>query len=208
MKMTKILILVAVGATQATIALHAGVNVNTTEPTEKAVAFRVLDAKYITTAPSNSLNCSSMKIGGKQRFTIVDLNGGQLADGHEVRIRYVPTSNGIPDPAKSSYWREVKDGVKRGSDGDVFKIKRMDAKCALQTVSGKFVAAPIDGGLLGVTNAPEAAMLLELVDLSSVKLGTKVPKDLPTLPIAASTDSKPAATGQSSPPPQSAPSAP
>jgi hypothetical protein len=190
MKTTRSMILVAVAATVVSFALRAGVNVNTNEPSEKDVAFRVLDAKYITTAPSNSLNCSSAKIGGKQRFTIVDLNGGALADGHEVRIRYTPTSDGKPDPTKSSYWREVKDGVKRGSDGDVFKIKRMDAKCALQTVSGKFVAAPIDGGLLGVTNAPEAAMLLELVDLSSVKLGDKIPKDMPTLPVAASADAK------------------
>lgn len=188
MKTTRMTILAAVAATVTTCALRAGVNVNTNEPTEKDVAFRVLDTKYITTAPSNSLNCSSEKIGGKQRFTIVDLNGGAITDGHQVRIRYTPTSDGVPDPSKSSYWREVKDGVKRGSDGDVFKIKRMDAKCALQTVSGKFVATPIDGGLLGVTNAPEAAMLLELVDLSSVKPGNKIPKGMATLPVAASAE--------------------
>lgn len=207
MQMMKLPILVVV-ATLATSALQAGVNVSTNEPAENAVAFRVLDSKYIGTAPSNSLDCVAMKIGGKQRFTIVDLNGGPLADGHEVRIQYVPTSDGKPDPDKASYWREVKEGVKRGHDGDVFKIKRMDTKCALQTVSGKFVAAPIDGGLLGVTNAPEAAMLVELVDLSSVKLGAKVPKDLPMLAVAASSDSKPAATGQSAPAAQPPPLSP
>lgn len=205
--------LVVVAVVLATSALRAGVSVNTNETTERAVAFRVLETKYISTAPSNSLNCSGVKIGGKQTFTIVDLNGGQLTDGHEVRIRYVPTSNGTPDPAKASYWREVKNGVKRGSDGDVFKIKRMDAKCALQTVSGRFVAAPVDGGLLGVTNTLEAAMLMELVDMSSVKPGTKVPKDLPMLPVAASggasgvaqstSTNQSSATGQSAAPPAS-----
>jgi hypothetical protein len=208
MKMTKTPILLAVAATLATCALHAGVNVNTNEPTEKVVAFRVLESKYITTAPSNSLDCSSGKIGTKQTFTIIDLSGGALTDGHEIQIRYTPTSRGTPDPSKSSYWREVKDGVKRGHDGDVFKIKRVDTKSALQTVSGEFVAAPVAGGLLGVTNKLEAAMLVELVDLSSVKPGTKVPKDLPTLPVAASSDTKPAATGPSSPPPQPPPASP
>jgi hypothetical protein len=208
MKLMRMTIVVALGATLATSTLHAGVNVSTNEPTENAVAFRVLDSKYIGTAPSNSLDCTAMKIGGKQRFTIVDLNGGQLADGHEVRIQYVPTSDGKPDPDKASYWREVKEGVKRGHDGDVFKIKRVSTKCTLQTVSGKFVAAPVEGGLLGVTNAPEAAMLVELVDLSSVKLGAKIPKDLPTLAVAAPSDAKPAATGQSAPVPQPTPTSP
>jgi hypothetical protein len=222
MKMTKTPILVALAATMATSALHAGVNVSTNEPTERAVAFRVLDGKYITTAPSDSLNCNSIKIGTRAIFTIVDLNSGALTDGHEVRIRYTPNVNGSPDPTKSSYWREVKEGVRRGHDGDVFKIKRVDTKCALQTVSGSFVAAPINGGLLGVTNKLEAAMLTELVDLSSVKSAKKIPKDLPTLPVAASSDAKteaqppstvtvpaletstnqPPATGQSAPPPQ------
>jgi len=148
-----------------------------------------------------------MKIGSKAIFTIVDITGGALTDGHEVRIRYTPNSNGTPDPSKSSYWREVKEGVKRGHDGDVFKIKRVDTKSALQTVSGNFVAGPIDGGLLGLTNKQDAAMLVEFVDLSSVKPGAKIPKDLPTLPVAASSDAKPetppATTDQTSPSPAS-----
>jgi len=115
MNVTKLLGLVVVAATMATIALHAGVNVSTNEPTETSVAFRVLDSKYIGTAPSNSLDCTAMKIGGKQRFTIVDLSGRPLADGHEVRIRYVPTSNGVPDPTKSSYWGGSQRGCQTGT---------------------------------------------------------------------------------------------
>jgi hypothetical protein len=185
MKMRTIAILVGVVATMAASTLHAGVSVNMNEPTEKAVAFRVLDDKYISTAPSNSLDCTGTKIGSKEKFTIVDLNGGDLTDGHQVRIRYTPN-----DPTKSSYWREIKEGVKRGKDGDTFTIKRVDTKCALQTVSGKFVAAPVAGGLLGVVEKQDGAMLMELVDLSSVVPGTKVPKNLPTLAIVASSGSK------------------
>lgn len=181
MNMTKISILVAVALPLAVSALLAGVLVNTNQPTEKLVAFRVSENKYVTTAPSNSLDCSGIKIGSKQKFTLIDITGGALTDGHEVRIRYTP--GGSP---KSSYWLEVKDGVKRGSDGDAFKIRRVDSKCALETVSGNFVATPATNGLLSVTNKLEGAMLLELVDLSSVAPGMKVPKDLPTLAVTAS----------------------
>ena len=136
MKTTKTPILIGLALTLSSIALRAGVSVNTNEPTEKIVAFRVLGNKYITTAPSNSLECTGVKIGSKQKFTIIDLNGGQLADGHEARFRHTPT-----DSTKSSDGREVKDGVKRGRDGDTFNIKRVDTNCALQTVSGNFVVA-------------------------------------------------------------------
>ena len=180
MKMTKLSILLVVALTLVFSALLAGVSVNTNQPTEKSVAFRVLTNKYISTVPGNMLDCSGMKIGSKQKFTLIDVTGGALMDGHEVRIRYTPSNS-----TKSSYWQEAKEGVKRGTDGDAFKILRVDTKCALETPSGNFVATPMTNGMLSVTNKLEGAMLIELVDLSSVK-GPKVPQDLPTLTVAPS----------------------
>jgi hypothetical protein len=197
MKMTKLSILLGVALTLAFSALLAGVSVNTNQPTEKLVAFRVLTNKYITTQLGNFLDCSGSKIGSKQKFTLIDVTGGALTDGHEIRIRYTPSNS-----TKSSYWLEAKEGVKRGSDGDAFKIRRVDSKCALETVSGNFVATPTTNGLLSVTNKLEGAMLLEMVDLSSVK-GPKIPEDLPTLTVAASPEkstNQPPAAAQSTPP--------
>jgi hypothetical protein len=210
MKMTKISILVAGALTLAFSALHAGVSVNTNQPTEKLVAFRVLTNKYITTQLGGFLDCSGMKIGSKQKFTLIDISGGALTDGHEVRIRYTPNLNGRPDPSKTSYWREVEDGIKRGPDGDAFKIRRVDSKCALETVSGSFVARPLTNRWLSITNKLDGAMLLELVDLSSVS-GPNIPEDLPTLTVAASPEkstNQPPATAQSAPPPQPPPASP
>jgi hypothetical protein len=197
MKMTKLSILLAGALTVAFSALLAGVSVNTNQPTEKLVAFRVLTNKYITTQPGNLLECSGTKIGSKQKFTLIDITGGALTDGHEVRIRY--TAGGT---LKTSYWQEVKDGVKRGTDGDAFKIRRVDTRCALETMGGNFVAPPVTNGMLSVTNKLDGAMLLELVDLSSVK-GPKIPENLPTLTVAASPEkptNQPPAAAQSMPP--------
>jgi hypothetical protein len=215
---TKIPVVVGLALTLSSFLLRAGVSVNTNTPTEKLVAFRVLTNQYVTAVPNGFLDCSGNKINSKQKFTIIDLNGGQLTDGHEVQIRYTPSRS-----TKSNYWREIKDGIKRGQNGDTFKIKRVDTKCALQTVSGNFVAPPTSGGLLGVTNKLEAAMLLELVDLSSIAAtpDAKPQKDLPTLTVGASSgatsEAQPASTtstnqspgsGQSTSPLQPPPASP
>ena len=150
------------------VELRAAVRVSPAEPTEKVVALVTSDKKYVTasSSPGNSLDLSGLKIGSKQTFTIIDLNGADLADGDQVQIRYTPNTGGKPDPSKSSYWREVNEGVKRGKDGDVFKVKRMDTRYAFQAPSGKFVGGPAADGVLAVTDKQEGALFVELVDLS------------------------------------------
>ena len=149
--------------------VQAGVRVSQAQPTEQQVAFQAGEGKFITASPGNYLDLSGSKIGSKQTFTFVDLNGEQLADGDDVKIRYTPNSGGAPDASKASYWMEVKEGVKRGKEGDVFKIKRVGTKYALLAPSGKFVGAPVAGGMLGVTDKEDAALVVELVDLSQGK---------------------------------------
>jgi hypothetical protein len=147
--------------------LRAAVRV-TAEPVEKAVALQAAGNRYVTASstPSYSLDLSGAKIGSKQTFTLVDLDGEDLADGDEVKIRYTPNSGGKPDPAKSSYWVELKAGVKRDKEGSVFKIKRVDSKYAFVASSGKFVAGPVAEGVLGFSEKLDGALLVELVDLS------------------------------------------
>jgi hypothetical protein len=183
------IVIAALALVAAAGRLPAAVNVNTAEPIETAVAFRIAANKYISTNPSNSLGLVGGKIGSKQTFTIIDITGGNLQDGDEVRVRYTPhsKSGAVTNP---SYWVENSAGVRRGRDGDVFKLKRVDAKFALVTPTGKFVAAPISENALGVSAKQDGALLVEIID---VKSGVSVIK--PTnQPGAASTNATPPST--------------
>jgi hypothetical protein len=167
MKKRHLAFITAIATILATGQLRAAVRV-TAEPTEKVVALQVAGNRYVTasSSPGYSLDLSGAKIGSKQTFTLVDLNGEDLADGDEVKIRYTPNSGGIPDPAKSSYWVELKAGVKRDKEGSVFKIKRVDSKYGFVAPNGKFVAGPVAEGVFGFSEKLEGALLVELVDLS------------------------------------------
>ena len=127
-------------------------------PGERLVAFRTTANSYITADPSNALDLAGVKIGSKQTFTLVDITGGELADGHEVKIRYTPHTG------KPSYWVENKLGIRRGHDGDVFKIKRVGTKVALITATGRFVAPPTVANALGISDKQEGALLVEILD--------------------------------------------
>src|SRR5690349_5628846 len=78
--------------------LLAGVKVNTAEPIVKTVALRTSDQKYITANTGGVLDATGLKIGSKQIFTLVDVDGHDLQDGDEVKIRYTPNAAGTPDP--------------------------------------------------------------------------------------------------------------
>ncbi len=171
---------------------RAGVKVTTAaEPVEKAVAFKVAEAKYVSTVTGGLLNLSGDKIGSRQVFTIIDLNGGDLADGDTVKIRYTPHSGLPADQIKSTYWVETTDGIKRNSEGSVFKIKLVDAKYAFQAPSGKFVTGVVTANELGLSDKQANAVLLELVDLSSGV--PKVHKQPAAQTPASSAPEKPAA---------------
>jgi hypothetical protein len=164
-KTTLALITVAIGMLVAG-SLRAGVHVTAApEPTEKPVALKTADGKYVTTVTGGFLNLSGDKIGSKQKFTLVDLNGTEPADGDPVKIRYTP---GGGDPAKSTYWRETDGGIRRGSEAGVFKIKLVDGKYAFQAPSGKFVTGVVTAeNMFSLSDKQANALLLELVDLSA-----------------------------------------
>ncbi len=135
------------------------------EEKERKIGMRTESNQFVTAETGNSLTLGATKIGSKQTFTLIDLNGGDLADKDEVKILYTPNTQGKPDPAKSSYWKEVSEGVKRNREGDVFKIKTIDSKYGFVAPSGKFVGQPIDGGVLGVTTNASEALVVEFVDI-------------------------------------------
>jgi len=175
--------------------LHAGVKVSSPEPEVSAadtatnatapqasssetdgkrVVFRTTDSKYVTANTGGALDLSGVKVGSKQRFTLIDLNGGELADGDQVKILYTPNTGGVPDPTKASYWREKDGGVKRGKEGATFKLKKVEGKFAFETAAGKFITGAVTEGALGLSDKKEAALLVEVVDAqASVKAGKK-----------------------------------
>jgi len=163
MKQTHVVLIVTgVAAILATAPLRAGVVVETATPTEKLVAFLTADDKYLTANAGGVLDLTGVKIGSKQKFTLIDVSGGQFDDGDQVRIRYTP--GGGTDVSKANYWFETKDGVKRGHNGDVFKLKRVDSKYAFVTPTGKYLAAGEGAGVVGLSDKLEGALLVELVD--------------------------------------------
>ncbi len=137
-----------------------------TQSKERLVAFRVSENEYVTAVPSGCLDLSGAKVGSKQRFMLIDLNGGELVDGDQVRVEYVPNTESRPNPSKASYWRVDEEGIRRGHEGDAFRIKRVGTKYVFQTLGGKFVTRPVVAGSLGLSDKQEGALLLEFVDLS------------------------------------------
>jgi hypothetical protein len=143
------------------------------EPAGKAVVFAVADGRYLTANKDGAIDLTGIKVGSKQRFTIIDENDGELADGDSVKIRYTPNTGGVPDPTKATYWREKEGGVKRGKEGATFKLKKVGAKFAFQTAGGKFVTGTVTEGALGLSDKQEAALLVEII---VVPASGKIPK--------------------------------
>src|SRR5438067_6612169 len=135
------------------------------EATEKKVALRNTaekPARYVTMVPKGGLNISSTEIADRQVFTLVDTNGGELADGDEVQIK-------LGEGKDVNYWYETGDNkigrIGRPTDKSStrFKIKKTDAGISLQTASGKFVAATSKTDNLTVTDAAEKAVVFEVI---------------------------------------------
>jgi hypothetical protein len=187
---TRYLVFTVAATILAGTQLRAGVRVSTGEVKERYVALRVSEAKYVTAGAPGLIDFSGTKIGSKQRFTIIDLNGGDLLDGDEIRIRYTPNKEGKPDPSKASYWREGREGVTRAHEDGVFSLKKVGAKYAIRAPSGKFVTANETGGALAVSARQEEALLVELIELSPD--GSPLPPPQPAAqPPAAPAPEKP-----------------
>jgi hypothetical protein len=143
--------------------------------TEKSVAFQV-GAKFLTANAGGYIDLSGAKIGSKQTFKLYDLNGGELADGDEVKIQYIPgkgSAGGQGDVSKSTFWTETPIdsktqpfGVKRSREGQPFKLKQVGTKYAFQNLKGKYVGQPGEEGSLALVDNPEAALLVDIIDVS------------------------------------------
>ena len=133
-------------------------------PPGKLVALQVSETQYLQTGPNGVVFVGGDKIGSKQIFTIIDLSGGNLGDGDEVKVQYIPGRG--TDSSKANYWAVRPEGVRRTKEGDVFKIKKVGTKYSFLTLTGKLVSVDKDG-VLEISDKKESALLVELVDLSA-----------------------------------------
>ena len=132
---------------------------------EKTVALRVnADGaqRYISIVPHGGINAQSSTITARQIFVIVDENGGDLADGDPVHIKFVPKD------VKPTWWQEGTENNiarfdKKGAQGQ-FTIKKRDQGIVLQAPSGKFVTVIGRTEPLGLSDTVESATVLEVVE--------------------------------------------
>lgn len=134
------------------------------ERTEKSVAFRTIDNRYVTATSKGGLNTSGAQIAGNQTFVLIDLSGGDLADGDAVQIKWAPTGS------KPTYWGEGEGTIGRyggkPNDANTFKIKqKAPQSIVLQTPSGRFVSVPSRGAALATTDAQDKATTLDIVEI-------------------------------------------
>jgi len=104
------------------------------------------------------LDLTGAKIGSKQTFTLVDITGGELADGHEVRIRYTPHTG------KPSYWLETKGVITPGSRRRCLQDQTRGHEGRADAPTGKFVAPPPVPNALGVSDKQQGALLVDIID--------------------------------------------
>ncbi len=134
---------------------------------EKAVALRDTADKsplYARTTPGGGVSFSIRVITERSVFTLIDLNGGDLAEGDEVQIKYTSADGGA-----LSYWTEKEGIVRRDSHASNFKVKKSDKGISLQAPTGMFLSAEKQSDHIALTDSPEKALVMEIIDNPTVE---------------------------------------
>jgi lysophospholipase L1-like esterase len=169
--------------------LVLGTNGFAAETTERSVAFRTADNGYVTAVARGGLNTSGAEISSNQTFVLIDLNGGTLADGDNVHIKWAP------EGSRPTYWHEGEDNVHRiGTKPDAsstFTVK-LKAKAdkdspqpvVLQTSGGKFVSVSKRIAPLSTTDEQGNAAVLDVMEITKAGDAGKpaAPATLPSTP--------------------------
>lgn len=126
--------------------------VGQTTPTEIAVSLKTPDGKYVGQVANGGLDASSATATAKQNFVLVDINGGKVADGDSVRLRY-DASEWHEDAANKLIHRVP---TRAGKPEEcIFKIRVKDKLIVLETPSGKFVKVA-DGAVVTTDDKKDA----------------------------------------------------
>lgn len=103
---------------------------------EIPVSLKTPDGKYIGQVSGGGLDASANSVSAKQTFILVDINGGKIADGDLVKIKF-DASQWHEDKEKSIIHRVSIKGSKE--DECIFKLRVYDKLIFFETASGKFV---------------------------------------------------------------------
>jgi len=127
----------------------------------KEVAFQTADGKYISAAPNNALDLAGTKVGSRQAFMLLDVNGGELADGDTVRITHTGRVEGGETKVKG--WQVSRGELKRGEKSADFTVKKSGEMWTFQMPDGKFVGLT-GAGVLGPVDTAESAVQVQIFD--------------------------------------------
>ena len=153
MKKTRVLLIVS--------ALLVPFQLSLGQEVEKEVAFKTADGKYISAALNSALDLGGTKIGSRQAFMLVDVNGGELADGDTVRITQTAGVEGGGTKIKG--WKLSGGELKRGENPADFTVKKSGEMWTFQMKGGKFVGLT-PTAVLGPVDTAEAALQVQIVD--------------------------------------------
>ena len=128
---------------------------------EKEVAFKTADGKYISAAANSGLDLGGTKIASRQAFMLVDVNGGELADGDIVRITQTAGAEG--GGVKVKGWKLSGGELKRGEKPADLTVKKSGEMWTFQMKGDKFVGLT-SAGVLGPVDTAEAAVQVQIVD--------------------------------------------
>ena len=153
---------IARAATVAILLLTASATRAQVAAQEKRVTLRVLSGNYVSTAASGGLELVANPKENKMVFEVIDANGGELADGDKIKIRYTPRYTSDAGKNKPSFWFEEAGKIKRTNaeprdETETFRLMTQGAGFVLQTASGKFVGEPYEDGL-GLVDALRSAL--------------------------------------------------
>jgi len=126
---------------------------------EKEVLFKLSGGRFITVAPQGKVIISSKEDLGRQRFTLIDLNGGTLEEGDKVKVRYVS-----PESPKATFWQCESGELTRNYTGTEFKLRKQSDKYQFEIGGGKFVAIARDDKSLESGKSETSAMKVDIVE--------------------------------------------
>ncbi len=128
------------------------------------VGFKFKNGNYLGMVPNGGMGANSKEISPKEIFQMVDLNGGQLANGDPIKLLFgegQTQSQLHEDAEKNLIHRIPVRGAK--DDGCIFKIFVVGQNVLLQAPSGKYIGVATDGKSLITTDKKDDSSLLTAV---------------------------------------------
>ena len=107
-------------------------------PKEHLVRFQTADGNYVLIGGGGFTYLGDKKEDHRQVFTLIDLNGGEIADGDEVHVR---TDAG---GSKPTYWINGGENVWRGRKPEPVTIKKVKDQYMFHMGDQKFITESVD----------------------------------------------------------------